>query len=655
MSNAYDAENATLSWVGFIFLAVILVSLWLSYWFLVTMIRLNQRRTARTQEARERLWKLLNPLLASSASKPKNAFRAFKAIRPKITLEFEEMGLTLHGGKTILSNVSGVFHHSRVAAIMGPSGAGKSTFLSVIMGSASEIGRISGVVKANGRVIKPNRLEGIVGMVPQEDIVHDDLTVRENLVYNAKLRLSASKSNKEQMAIVDDVISVLQLGHTQHQVVGNAEKRGISGGQRKRVNIGWELVSKPSILFMDEPTSGLDATAASDILQALKRMAGLGMNIITVIHQPRYTIFSLFDDVMLLCKGGMLAYLGPSQLALNYMEELGFPLPTNENPADFAMDVLSGSVPRKGHRLFQPEELVPLWESFGKGWLKSFDTPAFRKMIQNDANTIGAEAIDPDQLAMLEEAIDENDSDGDGLVSEEELRMILRDFGVEPTEEDVKTITSELSTEPSGLITKSSIMQYVRHGGRPPTVDSVSRKNDSLYRVYSIEQYSLGNALSELASQLPPGFKADGPTEDPKTLKEMAVACMERAGSQMNSQKNEGNSLDRTVTDLSTTTVDDNDSSSHVSSVDLQDASSVVTTDSCTDVLPPASTQVLSSNLSLKLQEASSENSGGFLDLGQKQSFATHQVLSSSCQSYWYDQVPNGLEDGYPDLWISCC
>ena len=297
---------------------------------------MNQRKLGRTQAARERLWKLLNPLFASQQHSKSQAFRAFKAIRPKITIEFDNLGLTLRDGHSILSGVSGRFTHSRVAAIMGPSGAGKSTFLNVIMGKTAGLGQVTGGIRANGREMRPEDLRGIVGFVPQEDIVHEDLTVRENLVYSARLRLSAAKPLREQFAIVDDVINVLQLRHVQHSVVGSAERRGISGGQRKRVNIGMELVAKPSILFMDEPTSGLDATAAADILGALKRMAGLGMNIITVIHQPRFSIFSLFDDVMLLCKGGKLAYLGPSRLALPYMESVGFALPPNENPADFA-------------------------------------------------------------------------------------------------------------------------------------------------------------------------------------------------------------------------------------------------------------------------------------------------------------------------------
>ncbi len=592
------STKATLSWFGFLCLAIILIGLWLAYWLMVTIIRVNQRKVGRTQSAKERLWKLLNPLLASNSSKSKS-FRAFRAIRPKITFEFTNMGLTLRGGKSILSGVSGSFHHSRIAAIMGPSGAGKSTFLNVIMGKAGSMGKVTGVIKANGREVKPDDLQEIVGLVPQEDIVHEDLTVRENLVFNARLRLSKGKTVKEQMLIVDDVINVLQLRHVQHQVVGNAEKRGISGGQRKRVNIGWELVSKPSVLFMDEPTSGLDATAASDILQGLKKMSSLGMNIITVIHQPRYSIFSLFDDVMLLCKGGMLAYLGPSQLALDYLEELGFPLPKNENPADFALDVLSGIIPREGHSSFQPEELVPQWITFGRRWVAAKDTPALRKMMQGENAERGPEAIDPEQLLILEDAIDDNDADGDGVINKAELEDVLNDLGVEPTADDISIIYNDLANEDTGLISKERILQYVRYGGRPPADETVlsrpgARRLDSLYRVYSIEQYTLGNALSELASHLPEGLKSDGPTENPKTLKEMAIASMERIDS---SREVSTNLAGQTSGSNGNSTVD----LGTVESIDLKSCEDT----SCDDFVKSESSKLHSIDSQLHIKQAS--------------------------------------------------
>jgi ABC-type transport system involved in cytochrome bd biosynthesis fused ATPase/permease subunit len=162
-----------LSWVGFILLAGILALLWITYLLATTALRINQKRLARTQAARERLWKLLNPLFASQQHSKSHAFRAFKVIRPKINIEFEDLGLTLHDKTPILSGVSGRFAHSRVAAIMGPSGAGKSTFLNVIMGKANSMGHVTGRIRANGRELRPEMLRDVVGFVPQEDIVHE--------------------------------------------------------------------------------------------------------------------------------------------------------------------------------------------------------------------------------------------------------------------------------------------------------------------------------------------------------------------------------------------------------------------------------------------------------------------------------------------------
>ena len=166
----------------------------------------------------------------------------------------------------------------------------------------------------------------------------------ENLYYSAMLRLPRTMKASQKARIVEDVIEMLGLDHVRHSRVGSVEKRGISGGQRKRVNIGTELVANPSLLFMDEPTSGLDASAALEVLSSLRRLADLGLTIITVVHQPRYSIFSSFHTVLFLGQGGQTVYLGRTEEALDYFESLGFDLPDNENPADFLMDVISGVV-----------------------------------------------------------------------------------------------------------------------------------------------------------------------------------------------------------------------------------------------------------------------------------------------------------------------
>lgn len=498
------SSQASLSWAGFIMLAATLVAIMLAYLAVTATIRINQRRLLRTQEARERLWKLLTPLFAPRGSSRTQGFRAFKAIRPKLNIEFEDLGLTLYDGTPILCSVSGKFPHSRVTAVMGPSGAGKSTLLNVLLGQAGSIGRMTGLIKVNGREMKMSELRTITGFVPQEDIVHEDLTVRENLVYSARLRLSAGKPLKEQMALVDDVINILQLRHVQHNVVGSVERRGISGGQRKRVNLGWELAAKPSLLLADEPTSGLDATAAADVLLGLSRIAELGLNVVTVIHQPRYSIFTLFDDVMLLAKGGRLAYLGPSRLALDYFSSLGFDLPPNENPADFCLDVLSGGVPREDHSAPQPEELTEMWTSQGVSWVLTQST-IFSQGITTAV--IPEHRIDPEQLRLLESAFEACDEDGEGTIDSSQMKNLLLSLGVEPTDLDVEMIMADLADGSSdGLISKETLLQYVKYGGRPPTKEpglaTRKRHKDSLYRVYSIEAGVLSSELANIATEV---------------------------------------------------------------------------------------------------------------------------------------------------------
>ncbi|KAH8043734.1 ATPase [Aureococcus anophagefferens] len=144
------------------------------------------------------------------------------------------------------------------------------------------------------------------------------------------------------LEVVERTLEVLGLEHIEGSVIGDAEKRGISGGQRKRVNVAMEIVSDPSLLFLDEPTSGLDSTTSFELVQSLRVLSGRKVNVVVVLHQPSFFIFRMFHDVLLLCRGGRTAYCGPSEGALPYFEASGFSMPAFENPADFFMDVIAG-------------------------------------------------------------------------------------------------------------------------------------------------------------------------------------------------------------------------------------------------------------------------------------------------------------------------
>ncbi|KAE8727674.1 ABC transporter G family member 28 [Hibiscus syriacus] len=183
----------------------------------------------------------------------------------------------------------------------------------------------------------------IIGFVPQ-DIVHGNLTVAENLWFSARCRLAADLPKPEKVLVVERVIESLGLQAVRDSLVGTVEKRGISGGQKKRVNVGLEMVMEPSLLILDEPTSGLDSSSSQLLLRALRREALEGVNICMVVHQPSYTLYRMFDDLILPARSGLTVYHGPVKKAEEYFAGLGINLPDRANPPDYYIDILEGII-----------------------------------------------------------------------------------------------------------------------------------------------------------------------------------------------------------------------------------------------------------------------------------------------------------------------
>uniref|UniRef100_A0A672L709 Broad substrate specificity ATP-binding cassette transporter ABCG2 n=1 Tax=Sinocyclocheilus grahami TaxID=75366 RepID=A0A672L709_SINGR len=235
-------------------------------------------------------------------------------------------------------------------AILGPTGSGKSSFLDVLAARKDPAG-LSGEVLINGALQPPN-FKCLSGYVVQDDIVMGTLTVRENFSFSAALRLSSQISPREKEARVNHLISELGLNKVADAKVGTQLIRGISSGERKRTSIGMELIIDPSVLFLDEPTSGLDASTAHSVLLLLKRMAGQGRTVIMSIHQPRYSIYRLFDSLTLLANGKQV-YHGPTQDALDYFSNIGYACEAHNNPADFFLDVINGSSAAESDSLFE--------------------------------------------------------------------------------------------------------------------------------------------------------------------------------------------------------------------------------------------------------------------------------------------------------------
>ncbi|KAL8171205.1 hypothetical protein V2J09_023009 [Rumex salicifolius] len=262
--------------------------------------------------------------------------------RPLIEVSFKDFTLTLKGKKKcLLKCLTGKIMPGRIAAVMGPSGAGKTTFLSALAGKTTGCTR-NGLILINGQPESIHSYRKLIGFVPQDDIVHGNLTVEENLWFSARCRLGADLKKVDKILVLERVIENLGLQEVRDSLVGTVEKRGISGGQRKRVNVGLELVTEPSLLFLDEPTSGLDSSSSRLLLQALKHEAHAGVNICMVVHQPSYALYRMFDDLILLAKGGRTVYLGPVSLVEEYFSGIGINVPNHVNPPDYYIDILEG-------------------------------------------------------------------------------------------------------------------------------------------------------------------------------------------------------------------------------------------------------------------------------------------------------------------------
>ncbi|WJX11711.1 ABC transporter G member 28 [Trifolium repens] len=264
--------------------------------------------------------------------------------RPEIEVAFKDLTLTLKGKrKHVLRCVTGKIMPGRVSAVMGPSGAGKTTFLSALVGKIRGC-TVTGSILVNGKPESIHCYQKIIGYVPQDDIVHGNLTVEENLRFSARCRLSDDMPKPDKVLIVERVIETLGLQAIRDSLVGTVERRGISGGQRKRVNVGLEMVMEPSLLILDEPTTGLDSASSTLLLKALRREAAEGVNICMVLHQPSYTLFRMFDDIIFLAKGGLIAYHGPVKKVEEYFAGIGIPVPDRVNPPDHFIDILEGLV-----------------------------------------------------------------------------------------------------------------------------------------------------------------------------------------------------------------------------------------------------------------------------------------------------------------------
>ena len=222
------------------------------------------------------------------------------------------------GEISLLDDVSFTVFSGEVIAMVGPSGAGKTTLLNAIAGITPAD---SGEVLLDGldfhRILQADRSR--VGVVPQDDIVHPELTVEESLYFSGRLRFSPDTSDAELGVEVDRVLQELGIEHIRASRIGDALHRGISGGQRKRVNLGQEMLTRSTrVLFLDEPTSGLDPRAAQDIVRLVRQLADRGRIVFLVTHDLSPQVMAQVDHLLVLAPGGRVAFFGPPAEACAY-------------------------------------------------------------------------------------------------------------------------------------------------------------------------------------------------------------------------------------------------------------------------------------------------------------------------------------------------
>jgi len=289
-----------------------------------------------------------------------------KNISFSVMVNDEEFGKTK---KILLDNISFTIYPGELVGIMGLSGAGKTTLLNILNGDSNPT---DGEIFINGRSLSKNykSIKNFIGYVPQDDIIHPELTVYEALFYSSKLRLSSDLSDDEVNRRIDTVLKELGIYETKDVLIGSAQTtKGISGGQRKRVNIAMELLASPEIIFLDEPTSGLSSVDTQVVMEKLKELSDNGKTVILTIHQPSLSNYKKMDSMIILTRGE-LAYFGS-----NYPESIEF---FNQESIDD--DILS-----------EPDNALlglDRGEKEGKKWSRVYrSSPIYKRFVEDRAHS----------------------------------------------------------------------------------------------------------------------------------------------------------------------------------------------------------------------------------------------------------------------------
>ncbi|KAK6148231.1 hypothetical protein DH2020_019143 [Rehmannia glutinosa] len=241
----------------------------------------------------------------------------FNNISYSVVKKQKKDGVWINKETYLLNDISGQAMRGEIMAIMGPSGAGKSTFLDALAGRIAQ-GSLEGSVRIDGKQVTTSYMKMISSYVMQDDQLFPMLTVFETFMFAAEVRLSPSISTAEKKKRVIELVDQLGLTSAMHTYIGNEGKRGVSGGEKRRVSIGIDIIHKPSLLFLDEPTSGLDSSSAFSVVEKVKDIARGGSIVLMTIHQPSFRIQLLLDRIIVLAR----------------------PVPDGENSLEYLLDVI---------------------------------------------------------------------------------------------------------------------------------------------------------------------------------------------------------------------------------------------------------------------------------------------------------------------------
>ncbi|THU74571.1 hypothetical protein C4D60_Mb04t34780 [Musa balbisiana] len=237
----------------------------------------------------------------------------------------------------LLRRITGYAPKGRITAVMGPSGAGKSTFLDGLAGRIAS-GSLKGRVSLDGEEMSPGLIKRVSAYVMQDDRLFPMLTVYETFMFAADFRLgSIPRSQKKQR--VEQLIEQLGLTSSRNTYIGDEGTRGVSGGERRRVSIGVDIIHGPALLFLDEPTSGLDSTSAHSVIERVFHIARSGSTVILTIHQPSHRILMLLDHLIVLARG-QLMFMGAPQDVGGHLSRMGRKVPSGENAVEYLLDVI---------------------------------------------------------------------------------------------------------------------------------------------------------------------------------------------------------------------------------------------------------------------------------------------------------------------------